>query len=78
MKQYIVLAHLPTDPDDPAFHGDLRFHPTEWCIFTGRTAYESARRKARMYAQYFREVQVREVGEYLSLSMAPQDARVGA
>lgn len=61
MKQYIVLAHLPINPKDPAFHGDMRFHPTEWVIFTGVRAEQDAQRKADLFRRYFHEVQVRTV-----------------
>lgn len=58
---YIVLAHLPVDPDDRAFHGELALHPTEWVIFTGVYAREQAERKALYFRGHFHEVQVRTV-----------------
>jgi len=62
---YIVLAHIPHDPKDPVFRGEMRFHPTEWVIFTGVHAKAQAEAKANIYARYFHEVQVRTVSEDL-------------
>jgi hypothetical protein len=67
--KYIVLAHLPKDyKADMAFAGDFRLHPTEWVIFTGVSAKRQAEAKARMYAEHFHEVQIREVSEILPVA----------
>lgn len=59
-SDYIVIAHLPKDEEEVANNPAL--HPTEWVIYTGVLAKKQAMHTAKVYEQYFKEVQVRKVG----------------
>lgn len=60
---YIVTAHLPIDPNDPIFEGELALGRAEWTIYEGPRALLAARNRAENWARYFRSVNVRPVGE---------------
>ena len=59
---YIVLATDPKDFLDPAFT-EGHYQHCEWSIFTGVNALKSADHSANKLREYFKEVQVRTVGE---------------
>lgn len=59
---YIVLATEPIDRTDIAFK-DGYYQECEWSIFTGKNALTQADYSAKKLREYFREVQVRTVGE---------------
>jgi len=59
---YIVLATDPKDVNDIAFK-DGYYQQCEWSIFDGVNALQSADFFAKRLREYFKEVQVRSVGE---------------
>jgi hypothetical protein len=59
---YIVLATDPKDETDIAFK-DGYYQKCEWSIFTGANALNQADFFAKRLREYFKEVQVRTVGE---------------
>lgn len=61
-QSYIVLATDPKDTQDPAFT-EGHYQYCEWSIFTGKMALTQADFLAKQLREYFREVQVRTVGE---------------
>jgi hypothetical protein len=65
MDRYIVLAHMPKNPDAPEFEGEFGLHPTEWVIFDGVHGKAQAEAKAEKFRKFFREVQIRTVSETL-------------
>ena len=60
--KYIVLATDPKDVNDQAFK-DGYYQQCEWSIFDGVNALNSADFFAKRLREYFKEVQVRSVGE---------------
>jgi hypothetical protein len=60
--KYIVLATDPKDENDQAFK-DSYYEKCEWSIFDGVNALDQADFFAKRLREYFKEVQVRTVGE---------------
>lgn len=60
MTDFIVTAHLPRDPNDPIFTGDLAYARAEWTIEHSEAA---AKARARRFDRYFTAVAVRPVGK---------------
>lgn len=63
MPKFIVVAHLPLDPDSAAFTGDMAYHPTEWTIYEGTTALQQATGRANIWRQHFRHVAIHTLGK---------------
>ncbi len=61
-SKFIVLATDPKDKNDQAFK-DGYYQECEWSIFDGVNALDQADFFAKRLREYFKEVQVRTVGE---------------
>ncbi len=59
---YIVLATDPKDPLAPEFT-EGHYQKCEWVIFDGVLGERQCEAMAREFREFFREVQVREVGK---------------